>query len=107
MKKTLTKLFTLAVLLSLCAFGASAQQNYLGQTTLAGAIAGQYFGPGSTGNVPAPTLITVTSATSIVGANPNLAITASQPNFQTQLFVDREAMLVINVSGTALTVVRG
>lgn len=84
-----------------------AQQNYLGQTTLSAAIAGQYLGPGSTGNVPAPTIITVTSATSIVGANPNLSITAGQPNFQTELYVDREAMLVTAVNGTALTVVRG
>lgn len=105
--KTLQKLFSLAVLLALGAIPAFGQQNFLGQTTLSAAIPGQYLGPGSTGNVPAPTIITVTSATSIVGANPNLAITASQPNFQTQLFIDRELMTVINVSGTALTVVRG
>ena len=97
----------LALLVALCGVSANAQQNYLGQTTLSAAVAGQYYGPGSTGNVPAPTIITVTSATSIVGANPQLAITANQPNFQTELFVDREAMLVTGVSGTALTVVRG
>lgn len=105
--KTLTKLFaTLAVLFAL-AMPSFAQQNFLGQTTLSAAVPGQYLGPGSTGNVPAPTIITVTSATNIVGANPNLSITAGQPNFQTSLFVDREQMLVIGVNGTALTVVRG
>jgi hypothetical protein len=105
--KNYLKLAVLAVLLAACGVTAQAQQNFLGQTTLSAAVAGQYLGPGSTGNVPAPTIITVTSATSIVGANPLLAITAGQPNFQTALFVDREEMLVIGVNGTALTVVRG
>jgi hypothetical protein len=105
--KTLNKWFVLLAVLAVLAFATPAQQNYLGQTTLSAAIPGQYFGPGSTGNVPAPTLITVTSATSIVGAVPNLSITAGQPNFQTALYIDREEMLVIGVNGTALTVVRG
>src|SRR5208283_5377672 len=102
-----TKLFAVLAMFAALAVSVSAQQNYLGQTTLSAAVAGQYLGPGSTGNVPAPTIITVTSATSIVGANPNLAITANQPNFQTELYIDKEAMLVIGISGTALTVVRG
>ena len=103
----LTKLFAVIAVLAALAVATPAQQNYLGQTTLSAAVAGQYLGPGSTGNVPAPTIITVASATSIVGANPLLAITAGQPNFQTELYVDREAMLVTGVNGTALTVVRG
>jgi hypothetical protein len=106
MKNTLK--FSIAVLaLLLGSFGASAQQNFLTQTTLAAAVAGQYLGPGSTGNVPAPTLIQVASATGIVGASPQLSVTASQPNFQSEIYVDREAMLVIGVNGTQLTVVRG
>jgi hypothetical protein len=107
MKNKLTKLFAILAVLAALAIATPAQQNYLGQTTLSAAVAGQYYGPGSTGNVPAPTLITVTSATSIVGSNPNLSITANQPNFQTELYIDREAMLVIGVNGTQLTVVRG
>src|SRR5271167_1634327 len=88
MKNTM-KLAVLSALLLLACFSASAQQNFLGQTTLSAAVAGQYLGPGSTGNVPAPTLITVASATGIVGASPNLSVTASQPNFQSAIFVDR------------------
>lgn len=111
--KTLTKaiaikaFLTLALLLALCSLPASAQQNFLTQTTLSAAIAGQYLGPGSTGNVPAPTLITVASATGIVGILPNLGVTASQPTGNTNLYIDREQMRVTAVNGTALTVVRG
>src|SRR5271163_4880422 len=107
MKKLTLKAFALLALLFCAAMPSLAQQNFLTQTTLSAAVAGQYLGPGSTGNVPAPTLITVTSATGIVGASPNLSITASQPNFQSAIFVDREEMLVIGVNGTQLTVVRG
>lgn len=101
--KTLALLAVLAAL-AICT---PAQQNYLTQTTLSAAIPGQYLGPGSTGNVPAPTIITVASVTGIQAANPNLAITANQPNFQSALYIDREEMLVIGISGLALTVTRG
>src|SRR6267154_66719 len=107
MKNKLNKLVVLAVLLVLSCVTASAQQNFLTQTTLSAAIAGQYLGPGSTGNAPAPTLITVSSATGIIGISPNLGITASQPLGNTNLFIDREQMRVTAVNGTALTVVRG
>jgi hypothetical protein len=106
MKNTL-KLAVLLALLFACGVTAQAQQNYLSQTTLAASVAGQYLGPGSTGNVPAPTLIQVASATGIVGASPQLSVTANQPNFQSALFIDREEMLVISVNGLQLTVVRG
>lgn len=86
---------------------ASAQQNTLGQTTLSAAVAGQYLGPGSTGNVPAPTLIQVASATNIIGISPTLGITAAASSSSTNLFIDREQMRVTAVNGTALTVVRG
>lgn len=104
--KTLTKLFAVLAVLSGLALTASAQQNFLGQTTLAAAVQGQYLGSVSGANVPAPTLIQVASATGIVGINPNLGITASQPN-QTYLYIGREEMRVTAVNGTALTVVRG
>ena len=107
MKNYIKHFAVLSVLFALFAVTANAQQNYLTQTTLSAAVAGQYLGPGSTGNVPAPTLIQVTSATGIVGAAPNLSVTASQPNFQSAIFVDREEMLVIAVNGTQLTVTRG
>lgn len=96
------------LILALVAFCAPsfAQQAFLGQTTLAAAIQGQYLGSVSGANVPAPTLVQVSSATSIVGINPNLSITASQPN-QTYLYIGREQMRVTAVNGTALTVVRG
>jgi hypothetical protein len=87
----------------------AAQQNYLTQTTLSAAIPGSIVGQGTTSTppgIPAPTLAQVTSATSIVGANPNLGTTASQPN-QTEIYVDKELMLVTAVNGTSLSVVRG
>lgn len=101
------KFAILAVLLMLSCFSASAQQAFLGQTTLSAAVAGQYLGPGSTGNVPAPTLVTVASATGIVGLQPNLSVTANVVNASTNLYIDREQMRVTAVNGTALTVVRG
>lgn len=104
--KTLTKLFATLAVLAALAIGTPAQQAFLGQTTLAAAVQGQYLGSVSGANVPAPTLIQVASVTSIVGINPNLSITASQPN-QTYIFVGREQMRVTAVNGTALTVVRG
>lgn len=106
MKNKTIKLFALFAVLAALAITTPAQQNFLTQTTLSAAVAGQYLGPGPTGNVPAPTLIQVASATGIVGLNPNLGITASQPN-QTYLYVGREQMRVTAVNGTALTVVRG
>lgn len=103
----LTKIFTLLTILAVLAFATPAQQNLLGQTTLAAAVNGEYLGPGPTGNVPAPTLIQVTSATGIVGIAPNLGVTASQPTQATNLYIDREQIRVIAVNGTQLTVVRG
>jgi hypothetical protein len=102
----INKLLFAAMLCAILAVSASAQQNFLNQTTLTAAIPGQYLGPGSTGNVPAPTFITVASATGMIGINPNLGVTLSQPS-QTMLYVDREAMLVQAVNGLQLTVVRG
>jgi hypothetical protein len=107
MKNYFKAFATLALLIALCSLPASAQQNFLTQTTLSAAVAGQYLGPGSTGNVPAPTLITVASATNINGILPNLGVTASQPVGNTNLFIDREQMRVTAVNGTQLTVVRG
>jgi hypothetical protein len=104
--KTTFKFATLALALLALAAALPAQQNYLGQTTLSAVVNGQYLGPGPTGNVPAPTLIQVASSTGMYGLNPNLGITASQPN-QTYLYIDREQMKVTAVNGTALTVVRG
>jgi len=105
--KTLTKAFVVLALLFCAAMPSLAQQNFLTQTTLSAAVAGQYLGPGSTGNVPAPTLITVTSATGIVGISPFLGVTPGQPSGNTNLYIDREQMRVTAVNGTALTVVRG
>ena len=101
------KIFAVLMLLAAFAFATPAQQNFLGQTTLSAAVPGQYLGPGSTGHVPAPTLITVASATGIVGLQPNLSVTANVVNASTNLYIDREQMRVIAVNGTALTVVRG
>lgn len=110
-----TKLIVVLAILLACVAPTFAQQNALGQTTLSAAIAGQYLGPGSTGNVPAPTIITVAAITAngqtITGIGPVLAITAAQASVSTNLFVDREQMRVTFVNGTtcpcALTVVRG
>src|SRR6266436_1922198 len=99
--KTL-KLAVLSVLLFAFGVTASAQQNFLGQTTLAAAIGGTYIGSGSAAVVPAPTLVQVASVTSIVGITPNLSITASQPN-QTYIYVGREQMRVTAVNGTQLS----
>src|SRR6266550_214365 len=106
MKITLTKLFATLIVLAALAIPSFAQQNSLGQTTLAAAVGGTYIGSGSATNVPAPTLVQVASVTSIVGITPNLSITASQPN-QTYIYVGREQMRVTAVNGTQLSVVRG
>src|SRR5258707_1340672 len=105
--KNKLKVAVLLVLLALSCVTASAQQNFLGQTTLSAAIAGSLLGQGvsSTTNPP-PQLVQVASATGMVGINPNLGITASQPN-RTMLFIGREQMLVSAVNGLVLTVVRG
>jgi hypothetical protein len=79
-----------------------AQQNTLTQTTLANDVTSA----GTATNATTPTNITVTSATGIVGSSPNTSITASQPT-QTDIYVDRELMTVISVSGTQLSVLRG
>jgi hypothetical protein len=101
------KTLLLTVALALCMAGVGhAQQNYLTQTTLTASVAGNVIGQGTTPLSPAPVLIQVASATGIVGINPNLGVTASQPN-QTALYIDREEMYVIAVNGTTLTVVRG
>lgn len=105
--KTLTKLFALLAVLVAFAAPSFAQQNFLGQTTLAAAINGQYNGPGPTGNVPAPTLIQVASATGITGISPQLGVTANSSTSSTNLYIDREQMRVTAVNGTLLTVVRG
>lgn len=107
MKIRLAKIAVL--LLALAAFVAPsfAQQNTLSQTSLSSAVAGSLLGQGVTNTVnPPPQIIQVASATGMVGLNPNLGITASQPN-QTALYIDRELMYVIAVNGTNLTVVRG
>jgi hypothetical protein len=105
--KNYFKLALLAALIAFFGITTEAQQNFLGQTTLAAAVNGQYLGPGPTGNVPAPTLIQVTSATNIIGIQPNLAVTASASSSSTNLYIDREQMRVTAVNGTLLTVVRG
>jgi hypothetical protein len=105
--KTLTKLFLTLAVLSAFAMPSLAQQNTLIQTTLAAAIPGGYLGAGvSNVNNPPPQLVQLTSVTGVVGINPNLGVTASQPN-QTALYVGRELMYVIAVNGTTVTVVRG
>ncbi len=106
MINTLTKLFATLTILAALAMPSFAQQNSLGQTTLAAAIGGTYIGSGASTNIPAPTLVQVASVTSIVGITPNLSITASQPN-QTYIYVGREQMRVTAVNGTQLSVVRG
>lgn len=104
-KNTLKYLIAVLVLLVAPSFS-SAQQNFLGQTTLSATVAGNIVGQGTAPLVPAPQLVSVASATGIVGLNPNLSVTASQPN-QSEIYVDRELMLVIAVNGTTLTVARG
>jgi hypothetical protein len=96
------KWFLLSILFG---FGpvAFAQQNTLTQTTVAADIASL---ASSTTGLSTTYVISVTSATNIVGLTPNLGITASQPQ-QTSLYIDRELMSVIGVNGTQITVVRG
>jgi hypothetical protein len=103
--RKLLKLFVLPFLLMFAPL-AFAQQNALTQTTLSTALAGNIIGQGTSPLVPAPVLVQVASATGIVGINPNLGVTASQPN-QSAIYVDRELMLVLAVNGTVLTVARG
>lgn len=100
-------LAVLALFALLVPMSVHAQQYTLTQTTLSAAAGGNILGQGpGTQPVPAATLVQVTSATGIVGINPNLSTTASQPN-QSVIYVDRELMMVTAVNGTTLTVVRG
>lgn len=101
------KIAVLSLLVLLAPGFALAQQNTLTQTTLSAAVGGSLLGQGVSATTnPPPQLIQVASATGIVGINPNLGVTASQPN-QSMIYVDREAMLVQAVNGLVLTVVRG
>lgn len=75
-----------------------AQQNVLVQTTLSAAVSAPVSG-GTT------SLVQIASATGITaGLNPTTTINSQ--NFWI-LFVDREAMAVVGVNGTALQVIRG
>jgi hypothetical protein len=84
-----------------------AQQNTLTQTYLTSAVNGGILGAGVTNPLnPPPQNVIVNSATGITGITPNLNGTATQPT-GTVIYVDREEMYVLNVSGTNLTVTRG
>jgi hypothetical protein len=96
MKRLQNSLAKLLLLLSLPAL-ALAQLNTFTTTTLSAAVAGP------SGSTPPPTIITVASATGISGPS----LSASPPTQGTLLMVDREAMRVLSVSGTAITVQRG
>lgn len=109
MKIRLAKIILLFAVLAAFVSPSFAQQNTLTSTTLSAAVQGSGIEGqgGATGTQPpAPTFIQVASSTGIVGINPNLGITASQPN-QTAVMVDGEVMLVIAVNGTTITVARG
>lgn len=107
--KNKIKISALSLLLLVLAFAAPshAQQATLVQTTLSSAVAGQLLGAGVLNIAnPPPQLVQLTSVTGILGLNPNLNVTASQPQ-QFGIYVDRELMAVTAVNGTTLTVVRG
>lgn len=95
----MTKLMRLfLVWMGLLPMAAFAQLNTFTTTTLSSAIAAQ------SGSTPPATLIQVASATGISGPNINNGGSSTQG---TLLYVDREAMRVLSVSGTTITVQRG
>ena len=106
MKTTLKSLALglLAALAVLLAPQASfAQQNLLVQTTLSTAVAA----PASPGAPPVPSnLVTIASVTGIQAISGNGTSTINQQN-QWVIFIDREAMAVVNFNGTTLQVLRG
>lgn len=101
--KNIFKKFALSLLLMLCPALASAQQNTLVQTTLSAAVAA----PSNPNSPPiTPVLVQVASATGITGISLNATSTLGGQN-QWIIYVDREAMAVVSVSGTSLQVLRG
>jgi hypothetical protein len=86
-----TKLLLLSALVLSCAFGVSAQQQTMTQTTLTAAVTGPSFYSGTTPTLQ--TQITLASSTGIVA--PILPGTPS-----TIIYIDREAMGVFNVNAT-------
>lgn len=101
MKKTLTLLL---LFLGLACFASA--QTILTNTTLSSAVPGPNSSALSTGNQG---LVVVASATGISAPAPNTGNTygLATSNAQTFLYVDRELMQVVSVSGTTIGVIRG
>ncbi len=78
-----------------------AQQNLLVQTTLSAAVPAP-----TTTTVGQTAIVQIASATGIVGIQLNPTTTINQQN-QWMLYIDREAMPVVSINGTAATVIRG
>ena len=101
--KKLNLLYLSALLfLALPAFG----QTLLLTTTLSSAVGNTTSSALTTGNLG---YVAVASATGISAPTPNGGNTASlaTSNAQTYLYVDRELMQVVSVSGTTIAVIRG
>lgn len=81
-------------------------QTILGNTTLSAAVGNTVSSALTTGNL---SVITVASATGITAPTPNTSNTAglATSGGSTYLYVDRELMQVVGVSGTTITVIRG
>jgi len=95
MKTTLKAVLVALVALALPKL-AHAQQYTLGQTTLSAAVTNSQ------------TYVQVASVTGINGYGPNLKpVPSSASSPQSNIYVDREQMLVLSISGTTLQVVRG
>ena len=102
MRKTLLGLISLVL-----GFGTLANaQTILTMTTLSGATGNTASSALTTGNLG---VLSVASATGISAPAPNTSNTmnTSTSGGQTYLYVDRELMQVVNVSGTTITVIRG
>src|SRR6516165_5128807 len=91
----------LLLMLPVASFGQGGQ-NTLTQTSLSAAVpatAGSLFASGQS-------FVTVASATGITGIAPNPTVPINAQN-SVVIYVDREAMQVVAVSGTTLRVIRG
>lgn len=103
------KKLVLAVSLILGLAQFASAQTILTTTTLSSALQGMgsVNGATPTGNM---SILSVASATGIVAPSPNRSLTAgliATSDAQTYLYVDRELLQVIAVSGTSITVIRG
>lgn len=102
------KLKKISLILLVCAFAGTAlpAQTLLLTTTLSSATGSTASSALTTGNLSAIAVVSATGISAPTANTGNIAGPATS-NASTYLYVDRELMQVVSVSGTAITVIRG